>query len=73
MVRLGTLIPGAPANIGTFQFACVLGLGLFGVTGEPAAAFSMIVFLLLTVPLWSLGALAFSRAGSDWRILSRFS
>jgi uncharacterized membrane protein YbhN (UPF0104 family) len=62
VVRIGTLIPGAPANLGTYQFAAVLGLTLFGVSEEIAAPFSMILFTVLTAPLWLMGAAAFAKA-----------
>jgi uncharacterized protein (TIRG00374 family) len=63
VVRLGTAIPNAPANVGSFQFFTVLGLGLFGVEKTVAAGFSIVYFLALTAPLWTLGLLAISRAG----------
>jgi glycosyltransferase 2 family protein len=63
VVRLGTAIPNAPANVGSFQFFTVLGLGLFGVEKTVAAGFSIVYFLALTAPLWILGLLAISRAG----------
>jgi glycosyltransferase 2 family protein len=63
VVRLGTALPNAPANIGSFQFFCVLALGLFGVEKTTAAGFSIMYFLTLTVPLWILGLLAISRCG----------
>ncbi len=63
VVRIGTLIPGAPANLGTYQFAAVLGLMLFGVSREIAAPFSMILFTVLTAPLWLLGAAAMAQTG----------
>ena len=53
----------APANIGSFQFFCVLALSLFGVEKTTAAGFSIMYFLTLTVPLWILGLLAISRCG----------
>jgi uncharacterized protein (TIRG00374 family) len=62
VVQLGTLLPNAPANIGTFQVAVVLGLTLFGVDKATAAGFSIVVFVLLTAPLWALGAVA------TWRL-----
>jgi uncharacterized membrane protein YbhN (UPF0104 family) len=31
IVHAGTAIPNAPANVGSYQFFCVLGLRLFGV------------------------------------------
>jgi glycosyltransferase 2 family protein len=63
VVRLGTAIPNAPANIGTFQFFTVVALRLFGVDKTVAAGFSIVYFLALTVPLWILGLLAISRTG----------
>jgi glycosyltransferase 2 family protein len=63
VVRLGTALPNAPANVGSFQFFCVLALSLFGVEKPIAAAFSIIYFLVLTVPLWIFGLLAISRSG----------
>jgi uncharacterized protein (TIRG00374 family) len=63
VVRLGTAIPNAPANVGSFQFFTVLALRLFGEDKTVAAGFSMVYFLALTVPLWILGLLAISRTG----------
>jgi uncharacterized protein (TIRG00374 family) len=63
IVRLGTAIPNAPSNVGSFQFFCVLGLTLFGVNKSVAAGFSFLVFGVLTIPLWILGTLALSRTG----------
>ena len=58
VVRLGTAIPNAPANVGTFQFATVAGLSLFNVGKDLAAGFSLVVFVILTVPLWAIGSIA---------------
>ena len=63
IVRLGTLIPAAPANVGTFQFFCTLALTLFGVQTAVAASFSVLVFLMLTLPLWALGSVALLKTG----------
>ena len=64
-VRLGTAIPNAPANVGSFQFFTVLALRLFGEDKTVAVGFSMVYFLALTVPLWILGLLAISRTGMN--------
>jgi phosphatidylglycerol lysyltransferase len=63
VVHLGTALPNAPGNVGTYQFFCVVALTLFGVDKAVAAGFSLVVFVLLTAPLWALGALALSRSG----------
>jgi uncharacterized membrane protein YbhN (UPF0104 family) len=69
IVRLGTAVPNAPANVGTYQFFTVAGLTLFGVSKSAATGFSLVVFLVLTVPLWALGLLALSRAGTTLHVL----
>jgi uncharacterized protein (TIRG00374 family) len=63
IVRLGTAIPNAPANVGSFQFFTVLALGLFGVEKTVAAAFSIVDFFILTAPLWIIGFFALSQTG----------
>jgi glycosyltransferase 2 family protein len=63
MVHLGTVLPSAPANVGTFQVFTVLGLGIFGVERAFATAVSMVLFLVLTIPLWALGSIAVARRG----------
>jgi uncharacterized protein (TIRG00374 family) len=63
VVRFGTVIPGAPGNLGLYQVFCVLGLALFGVDKTAAAGFSIVVFVLLSAPLWGLGILALGRTG----------
>jgi glycosyltransferase 2 family protein len=63
IVHLGTALPNAPSNIGTYQFFCVVGLRLFGVEKSIATGFSFVVFFLLTIPLWVLGLVAIARSG----------
>src|SRR5215472_8648644 len=80
IVRLGTAIPNAPANVGSMQFFTVLALELFGVEKTIAAGFSITYFLVLTIPLWVIGLFAISNAGiniaairSEARVLHRDS
>jgi glycosyltransferase 2 family protein len=63
IVHIGTAIPSAPSNIGTYQFFTVVGLTLFGVDKTLASGFSVVVFFILTVPLWIIGLLVFERLG----------
>ncbi len=63
IVRLGTAIPNAPANVGSSQLFAVLALSLFGVEKTIAAGFSIVYFLALTAPLWVIGLFAISAAG----------
>jgi glycosyltransferase 2 family protein len=63
IVQLGIAIPNAPANVGTFQLFCVLGLTFFGVDKSAAAAVSVLAFAILTFPVLLIGALATVQAG----------
>jgi glycosyltransferase 2 family protein len=69
IVHVGTAIPNAPANIGSYQFFTVLGLTLFGEDKTAATAFSLVAFFLLTFPLWFIGFLALSQSGSSLKTL----
>lgn len=71
IVHIGTAIPNAPANVGSYQFFTVLGLTLFGADKTQATAFSLVAFILLTIPLWLLGFWALSRSGSSLGELRR--
>ncbi|MFN0084655.1 MAG: lysylphosphatidylglycerol synthase domain-containing protein [Blastocatellia bacterium] len=65
IVYQGTAIPNAPANIGSYQFFTVVGLTLFGVEKTVATGFSLVVFVLLTLPLLLLGFAAMSASGTS--------
>jgi glycosyltransferase 2 family protein len=58
IVHLGTAMPNAPV-----QFFVVAGLTFFSVDKVTAAAFSVAVFLILTIPLWLIGSIALGRTG----------
>jgi uncharacterized protein (TIRG00374 family) len=63
IIRFGTVLPGAPGNLGLYQLSCTFGLTLFGVGKTAAAGFSIVAYVLLSFPLWVLGGLALGRTG----------
>jgi glycosyltransferase 2 family protein len=63
VLRFGTVVPNAPGNLGLYQVACVLALGLFDVEKNDAKGFSIVLFLALTVPLLIGGAIAVALTG----------
>ena len=65
IVHVGTAIPNAPANVGSYQFFTVVGLMFFGVDKTAATGFSLVVFVLLTLPLLVLGFVAMSASGTS--------
>jgi len=66
IINLGVSLPNAPANIGSYQAFCVLGLRIFNVDGDTATALSFFAFLALTIPLAFLGFAALLRSGMSF-------
>lgn len=58
ILRLGSIPPQAPGNIGSFQALAVLGVMLFGVDRQSATGFATLLFIVITVPLWTVGFFA---------------
>jgi uncharacterized protein (TIRG00374 family) len=63
VVRIGTVVPNAPGNVGLYQATCVLALGLFGVDKTTATGFAFMMFGALTLPLLIGGAVAVTLTG----------
>lgn len=55
IVALGVMIPAAPGFVGTFHFACVLGLTTFGVAKSEALSFAIVIHFLQMLPVMTLG------------------
>lgn len=55
IVNLGIMIPSSPGYIGTFQFFAILSLGLFAVSPELAASYSLVVHLAQYLPITLVG------------------
>lgn len=53
--NLGTLLPGAPGHLGTFDYFAMQGLMAFGAEVTPAAAFALIAHLLIWLPVTLAG------------------
>jgi glycosyltransferase 2 family protein len=64
IVRLATVIPNAPGNIGLANIACVMAMKLFDLGDDDAKTFSIILFGALTLPLLIGGAVATALTGS---------
>jgi hypothetical protein len=55
---LAVMIPVSPGNIGTFQFACIVGLAFFGVSKDRALGFSILLHLAEIAPVFILGLIS---------------
>jgi uncharacterized protein (TIRG00374 family) len=69
IVRLGTVVPGAPGNLGVYQGLIVLALVFFGIDENVAKRFSLIIWGIVTLPLLIAGVVALSVTGFKLREL----
>jgi len=58
ILRLGTVIPQAPGNLGSFQALVVASLAIFGHSRADSTGFATLCFFVVTVPLWLGGFVA---------------
>jgi uncharacterized protein (TIRG00374 family) len=71
LLRLGSVVPQAPGNVGLFQVLSTLGLTLFGVPGAMARRFTLILWGVVTLPLLIVGFVALVASGSKMGDIQR--
>jgi hypothetical protein len=54
-IAMGSMIPSAPAYLGTTQYACIVGLALFGIGKSEALAFSILFHAVQFFPVTAVG------------------
>ena len=55
LVAFGTMIPSAPAYVGTTQYACIVGLAVYGIGKSEALAYSILYHATIFFPVTILG------------------
>jgi glycosyltransferase 2 family protein len=63
ILRLATVLPAAPGNVGTIQLAAKAALMMYGVDRTVAATFSFVMFAVITLPLLIVGFIALAFTG----------
>jgi uncharacterized protein (TIRG00374 family) len=63
ILRLVSVVPQAPGNLGTFQAAAAFGLIMFGVDDSLARRFSFVMWAVITFPLLIVGFIALAITG----------
>ncbi len=66
IVMIGTFLPGTPGNVGTWQFFCAVGLQLFGVSAARAAGYSLVAYVIWTIPPVLMGMIALLVSPLKW-------
>jgi uncharacterized protein (TIRG00374 family) len=67
VVNLATTIPSAPGYLGTFDAPGIAVLEAYGVRGEVAAGYTLILHAALWLPITLLGAYYMTRASLSWK------
>ncbi|MFN8544980.1 MAG: lysylphosphatidylglycerol synthase transmembrane domain-containing protein [Candidatus Binatia bacterium] len=70
-IGFGTALPQAPGMIGTYQYACILALGLFGVPQSRALAYGLVLNAVQLGTLVAQGLVALPLAGVSLRDVVR--
>lgn len=64
ILRLGTVVPALPGNVGVFHFFSFIALNrLLGVEAQAAKGVSAVMFFVITVPLLIVGSIALMLTG----------
>lgn len=72
VLRLGTVLPSAPGNVGLFHLFAYLGLHrVLGIDAQTAKSVAGVMFFIVTVPLLAAGAVALAFTGTEIRELYR--
>ena len=67
IANLATTLPSAPGNLGTFDAASIAVLVAYGVPGDLAGAYTVVLHAALWLPITLLGAYYFFvREGMQW-------
>jgi uncharacterized membrane protein YbhN (UPF0104 family) len=71
LLRLSSVIPQAPGNLGSFQWVTFRTLVMFGLVAGHAKRFSLILWAVLTIPLMVIGFVAVALEGINMSHLHR--
>ena len=67
ITTIGFVTPSAPGAVGTYHGVTVLGLSLFGVPGDEAAGFAILLHAMNFLPLTGIGLFYFWQQGLSFR------
>lgn len=63
LLRLTSVVPQAPGNLGSFQWVAARSLMIFGLGAPHAKRFSLILWAVMTIPLIVIGCIALAITG----------
>ena len=70
-VNLAGLLPAAPGNVGVYEFFVTAVLTTLGIAVESAAAYAIVVHLVIWLPVTLVGFVVLTRMGMGWTALAQ--
>jgi len=70
-VNLAGLLPAAPGNVGVYEFFVTAVLTTLGIAVESAAAYAIVVHLVIWSPVTLVGFVVLTRMGMGWTALAQ--
>ncbi len=55
IIALGVMLPAAPGFVGTFHYACMIGLTSFGISKSEALSYAIVLHFLQMMPVVAIG------------------
>jgi uncharacterized membrane protein YbhN (UPF0104 family) len=71
LLRLSSIVPQAPGNLGSFQWVTARTLMMLGLGAAHAKRFSLILWAVMTIPLIVIGFIAIAMEGINLAHLHR--
>jgi glycosyltransferase 2 family protein len=65
-VNLAGLLPAAPGNVGVYEFFVTAVLTTLGIAAESAAAYAIVVHIVIWLPVTLAGFVLLTRMGMSW-------
>jgi len=69
VTAIGIMVPAAPGYVGTLNYACIVGLALFGVGKNQSAPFGWFYFFSQWLPITAVGLFYLNREGLSLKSL----
>jgi hypothetical protein len=71
VTAIGIMVPAAPGYVGTLNYACIVGLALFGVEKSHSAPFGWFYFFSQWLPITAVGLFYLNREGLSLQSLGQ--
>ncbi len=66
VIAFGVLMPSSPSFVGVYEMACILGLGIFGISKNIALTFALLAHTIQFIIIVALGIFSLGKEKLSW-------